>query len=185
MSTFKDEQLNELIELVDKAAKNGRCKLEYYMNDEVKPVPTMKNHDIEKVPAVLEEIRQGHDFAREIKNTREMALEEIKRAYASCAHWASNPPKRQDKISRTVHKTFEAGETGSWFGREIPALIVTSSSGNIVFALPHHVVAKKFSLIDQIQKSEGSYQVETILTVYDFLKALKDHLEKRSCRKRL
>ena len=173
ISSFKDERLKELIDLVDKAAKDGTCKFEYYMNDNVRPLPIMINQNIEKVLTILEEIKQKYDFTCEIKNTRKMRPEELKRAYAFCAHWSSSPPKRDYRISRSVYSTFEAGEAGSWFGREIPALVATRSSGRILFALPHRVIEKKFSLIDHVQKGEGSYLLEGTLTVYDFLTALK------------
>jgi hypothetical protein len=147
------------------------------MNGETKPLESKKNCDVEKVPALIEEIKKEHGLAFDIEDTKKMSPIEVKRAYDQCAHWASNP-KRIYPISRRVHGIFAGGEAGDLFGREIPAMIAHNScSGDILFVLPHEVQEDKFSLEQFGRCGEVTSHPEAIISIYDFLKDLKQDLD--------
>lgn len=177
MNDFKSEQLRHLVGKC-KAAELNKCRFELYMNGKTKPLRSNENLNIKKVPVLLEELKRTHHLDCEVKDTKKMSPQETKRVYDSSAHWASNP-KRPYGISRRIYEIFVSGEAGDQFGREKPAMIVSDSSGDILFVLPHIVKKERFSLPNYVEKRMASYQEQEIVTIFDFLICLKNELENR------
>lgn len=179
MSDFKNKQIKNLIRTLCKAAESGRCKFQFYVNSEIKSWPSKENHNVEKVSMLLEELNRDFGLTCEIKGTQKMSSKEVKRAYASSVYWIRNP-KKPYGISRRIYKIFAGGEAGDLFGKEKPALITYDYSGSVLFILPHVVEGfSDFSLRAHILKQNQSYREDTILTIYDFLSALKTALGKK------
>lgn len=177
MNDFKSEQLRHLVGRC-KAAELNKCRFELYMNSEIKPWRSNENLNIEQIPVLLEELKRIYDLDCEVKDTQKMSSKETKRVYDSSAHWASNP-KRPYGISRMIYEIFVSGEAGDLFGREKPAMIVSDSSGDILFVLPHIAKKERFSLRNYVQKRMASYQEQETITIFDFLTCLKNELENR------
>ena len=186
MNDFKNEQLKveieELIEeLIDKVRKacfktrnEIQCRFEFYMHSETKPLSSEANRNVEKVPALLEELKKCYSLAHEVKDTRKMSSKHVRQVYGSCANWASNP-KRPYEISRMIYDIFAVGEAGDRFGKEIPVMIIYDLTGSILLVLPHIVKRKRFSLAER-----KGYQEKKTIPIYEFLTRLKDDLEKKS-----
>lgn len=176
MSDFRSERIKELINAVRKVGLK-KCSFEFYMNSETKPLESKENRDVEKVPALIEEIKKEHGLAYDIKDTKKMSPIEVKRAYDQCAHWAQNPKKHEYGISRVIYDVFVGGEAGDQFGKKRPAMIAyDSSSGDIIFVLPHEVRKDQFSL-QQFKRGEVSSRPEATINIYDFLKDFKQDLD--------
>ena len=177
MSDFRSEQLKELINMVRKVCFRTRrkikCRFEFYTQSEIKPGSSRANRNVERVPMLLEELKKDYSLAYEVKDTQKMSSKQIKQAYDTSAHWASNP-NRPYGISKMIYDIFVGGEAGDRFGKEISAMIVYDFTGNILLVLPHIVKRKCFSL------ERGPYKEKATITIYDFLTFLKDDLEKKS-----
>jgi hypothetical protein len=180
MSDFRSECIKELINAIRKVGLN-KCSFEFYMNGETKPLESKENRDVEKVPALVEEIKKEHNLAFDIKDTRKMSPIEIKRAYDQCAHWAQNPKKHEYGTSRVIYDVFAGGQAGDEFGKERPAIIAyDSSSGNVIFVLPHKVKKDQFSLQQFRHGEDVSSRPAATMSIYDFLKDLKQDLDSRA-----
>lgn len=177
MSDFRSERIKELINAVRKVGLD-KCGFEFYMNGETKPLESKENCDVEKVPALIEEIKKEHGLACNIKDTKETSPIEVKRAYDQCAHWAQNPKKHEYRTSCTIYDIFVGAEAGDWFGKEIPAMVAyDSSSGDIMFVLPYKAQKDKFSLKQKVLSEEAFSRSEATINIYDFLKDLRQDLD--------
>jgi hypothetical protein len=176
MSDFKNELIKELIDAMHKVGFN-KCYLEFYVNSETKPLESKENRGVENVPALLEEVKNKCCLAYDIKDTKEMSPIEIKRAYDQCAHWAQNPKKHDYGKSQVIYDIFVGGEAGDRFGKESPAMICYNFSGDVLFVLPHVAQESKFSL-EAFTHGEDAFSLqEATISIYDFLKALKQDLD--------
>ena len=179
MSDFRSEQLKELISMVCKAAKLDKCRFTFYLHSEIKPTGWKENQNVEEVPMLLEKLKRDYGLACEIKDTNKMSSKEVKDAYRVSVYWVRSL-NRPYGISRRIYDIFVGGEPGERFGKEIPAMIAYDFSGNVLFMLPHVVEGfSDFSLRAYVLKRNQSFREDAILTIYDFLKALKDDLEKK------
>lgn len=177
MSDFRNERIKELINAVRRVGLD-RCSFEFYINGETKPLESKENHDVEKVPAFIEEIKKEHGLVYDIKDTKEMSPIEVKRAYDQCAHWAQNPKKNEYRTSCTIHDIFVGGEAGDWFGKKIPAMVAhDSSSGDVIFVLPCKAQKDQFSLERKLRGEEPISRPEATISIFDFLKGLKQDLD--------
>lgn len=173
MTDYRSEHIKELISIMCNVGLD-KCSFEFYMNSEINPLKSKENRNIEKVPALIGEIKKEHHLAFAIKDTKKMSSIEAKRIYDQCAHWAQNPKKHEYGTSRMIYDVFVGGEAGDWFGKEIPAMIAYNSrSGEFLFMLPHNVTKEVFSL----RRRVSSHSKETI-SIYDFLKGLRQNLGK-------
>lgn len=165
MSELKRRKLEELIRHLE-IHYTSEYLVKYlvfklYISSKREPYEYRKeNKGIDKVPALLEELKEKYGFRYEIIDTSKMSYDEIKAVYTLCAHWAMT-----SFSGRRIYEIFRGygivGGAGDLFGKEIPALLVYSFTG-IVCVFPHQVT------------EDGE---EEIITIYDFLKALKEHLE--------
>lgn len=67
VSDFRSEYIRNLISVLRKVGLD-KCSFEFYMNGDTKPLESEENRDLEKVPALLEEIKREHGLAYEIKD---------------------------------------------------------------------------------------------------------------------
>ena len=172
MGNSTSEHIQELINMVHKVGLT-KCSFEYYMNGETKPLESKENRAVGNVPALIEEIRKEHVSTFDIKDTGKMSPIEVKRAYDQCAHWAQNPKKHEYGTSRMIYDVFVGGEAGGQFGKKRPAMIVyDSSSGDILFVLPHDVTKERFDLRRRV-----SFHTEETVSIHDFLRDLKQDLD--------
>lgn len=177
MSDFRSERIKELMDAVRKVGLN-KCSFEFYMNCETKPLEFKENRDVEKVPALIEETKKEHGLAYDIKDTEKMSPIEIKRVYDQCAHWAQNPKNHEYGTSRQIYPVFVGGGAGDRFGKESPAMIVyDSSSGEVISVLPQIIEKLVFSLKQKVLGGEVTSRPEATISIYDFLKDLKQDLD--------
>jgi hypothetical protein len=177
MSDLRSERIKELVSRVRKVGLK-KCSFEFYRSTETEFMKSKVNRDVEKVPALIKEIRKEHGLAFCIKDTLKMSRIEVKRVYDQCAHWAQNPKNHEFGRSQVIYDLISGGEAGDRFGRERPAMIVYDScSGDVIFVIPHEVQKDEFSLKQHLQSGEGSSRPEATISIYDFLKYLKEDLD--------
>jgi hypothetical protein len=177
VSDFRNECIRDLVSALRKVGLD-KCSFEFYTNSETKPLESKENYDVEKVSALVEEIKKEHGLACKIKDSKEMNPIEVKRAYDQCAHWAQNPKKHEYRTSCTIYDIFVGGEAGDWFGKKIPAMVAhDSSSGGIIFVLPCKAQKDQFSLERKLRGEEPISRLEATISIFDFLKGLKQDLD--------
>jgi hypothetical protein len=106
-----------------------------------------------------------------------MTTADLKIIYDRCVKWVQDPRNRNlpNSERRFVHDVFSGGSPGDWFGKEMPALIAKdTSSGELLFVIPHEVQSSHFSLI-----SKQYFVSRDVILIFDLLTQLKQNLEKQ------
>lgn len=177
MNDLTNKITEKIVDKVVRLLKLERnVSLELYMNNVTRPLDVEFNQNYEKVPALLKEIGNFRGITCEIKDTSKLDSKTIRMAYKTCAHWAMTT-NRQSFRSLSIHNIFAGGVAGSYFGKEIPALIIYDDSFNVLCVVPVIVAEPSFSLIDYIQGRKHTREEVTIITIYDFLTRLKMKLQ--------
>lgn len=178
MNDFKSEKIKELTDKI-KELPEKTVSFKIFMDSEEKPWEYGKaNKNVEKVLMLLEELRRGYGVNYEIKDTHMVNRDAAKTAYKLSAHWAMTTERRSFGARRMIYDIFVGGEAGDYFGKEIPAMIVYYPSNDILCVLPHVVKGETFSLAKFSLPQMGSETRTAIITIYDFLTALKEDLQK-------
>lgn len=174
-----DEFRREYLErLVNRLRENGtrKPKIEFYFNSKTKPSKFAANLNIEKVTELIEQLKAKGVSISSV-DTEKMSTANLTVLYGRCVKWVQDPRNRNlpNHERRSVHNVFSGGSPGDWFGKETPALMAKdTSSGELLFVLPHEVQSSHFSLI-----SKQGFVSRDVIPIFDFLTRLKQNLEKQ------